>query len=123
MSTRILEQNRRRARRKLAIRKNIYGTSDRPRLTVFKSARHIYVQIIDDVKGHTLVSASTQAKDVRPAVKNGGNMTAAKQIGESIAEKALAAGIKAVVFDRNGFRYHGRLRALADAARQKGLQF
>lgn len=123
MSTRILEQNRRRARRKLAIRKNIYGTPDRPRLTVFKSARHIYVQIIDDVKGHTLVSASTQAKDVRSAVKYGGNMTAAKQIGESIAEKALAAGIKAVVFDRNGFRYHGRLRALADAARQKGLQF
>lgn len=123
MSTRILKSVQRRERRKMAIRKNVYGTTERPRLTIFKSARHIYAQIIDDVKGHTIVASSTVAKELQEAIKYGGNMTAAKQVGEKLAEKAIAAGIKAVVFDRNGYRYHGRLRALADAARQKGLQF
>lgn len=123
MSTRILKSVQRRERRKMAIRKNVYGTTERPRLTIFKSARHIYAQIIDDVKGHTIVASSTVAKELQEAIKYGGNMTAAKQVGEKLAEKAIAAGIKSVVFDRNGYRYHGRLRALADAARQKGLQF
>jgi large subunit ribosomal protein L18 len=123
MSIRALEKICRRERRKHAVRKNIFGTTERPRLSIFKSARHIYAQVIDDVRGHTLVAASTMEKDLKTAFKNGGNATAAKQVGEKLAEKALAAGIKSVVFDRNGFRYHGRLRALADAARQKGLQF
>ena len=92
-------------------------------MTVFRSARHIYVQVIDDMAGRTLVSASTIAKDVRDKVKAGGNKDAAKAVGDVVAERALAAGIKKLVFDRNGYKYHGRLQALADAAREKGLEF
>jgi large subunit ribosomal protein L18 len=95
------------------------GTTERPRLNVYRSLNHIYAQVIDDQKGETLVSASTlQAK-----AKTGGNVAAAKEIGKSIAELAVAKGIKRVVFDRGGFLYHGRVKALADAAREAGLEF
>ena len=119
----ILKKRAGRVRRKNSIRKNVFGTHERPRLTVFRSSKHIYVQIIDDLDGKTLVSTSTVAKDLRDKIKFGGNAEAAKAVGVHLAEKAVAAGITQVVFDRNGFRYHGRLKALADAAREKGLVF
>jgi len=101
------------------IRAKLSGTGERPRLNVYRSLNHIYAQVIDDQKGETLVSASTlQAK-----AKTGGNVAAAKEIGKSIAELAVAKGIKRVVFDRGGFLYHGRVKALADAAREAGLEF
>jgi large subunit ribosomal protein L18 len=101
------------------IRQKLAGTAERPRLNVYRSLNHIYVQVIDDQKGETLVSASTlQAKS-----KTGGNVAAAKEIGKTIAEQAVAKGIKRVVFDRGGFLYHGRVKALADAAREAGLEF
>jgi len=101
------------------IRKKMAGTAERPRLNVYRSLNHIYAQVIDDQKGETLVSASTlQAK-----AKTGGNVAAAKEIGKSIAEQAVAKGIKRVVFDRGGYLYHGRVKALADAAREAGLEF
>ena len=102
-----------RVRRHARVRKNISGTAERPRLNVFRSAKHIYAQVIDDVKGVTLVSASSMDKDVEGA----------KAIGQKVAEKALAAGIKAVVFDRGGYVYHGRVAALAEGAREGGLEF
>jgi large subunit ribosomal protein L18 len=101
------------------IRAKLAGTPERPRLNVYRSLNHIYVQVIDDRKGETLVSASTlEAKS-----KTGGNVAAAKEIGKAIAEKAVAKGIKQVVFDRGGYLYHGRVKALADAARAAGLEF
>ncbi|MBM4051559.1 MAG: 50S ribosomal protein L18 [Planctomycetes bacterium] len=109
-----------RSRRKKGIRKRIQGTPDRPRLTVFRSLKHIYVQVIDDYAGRTLVSAST--RDVDGAAP-GGNSTAAATVGKAVAERAMKAGVQKVVFDRNGFRFHGRIKALADAARTAGLQF
>ncbi|MBF0187547.1 MAG: 50S ribosomal protein L18 [Magnetococcales bacterium] len=96
---------------------------DRMRLTIFRSARHIYAQIIDDAEGKTLVSASTVEKEMRSKIKNGGNTDAAATIGQTIAERALKADIKRVVFDRSGFLYHGRTRKLAEAAREGGLEF
>lgn len=111
-----------RERRKLRIRKKVHGTKDRPRMSVFKSARHISVQVIDDEAGSTVVSASTY-EGAKEAKKNFGNCMAAKAIGEAIAERAKSKGIEQVVFDRNGYRYHGRVKVLADAARQKGLKF
>ena len=122
-STRIAVKNIRRARRKADVRKGLYGTAERPRLSVFKSARHIYAQIINDADGKTICAASTVSKDIRAAIKYGGNSLAARQVGAALADKAIAAGVKAIVFDRNGFRFHGRLKALAEAAREKGLQF
>lgn len=103
------------------IRKKIRGTADRPRLAVFRSIQHIYVQVIDDAAGRTLVSASSVQKDA--PTKSGGNVAAAAEIGKLVAEKAVKAGIKQVVFDRGGHRYHGRVKALADAARKAGLEF
>jgi large subunit ribosomal protein L18 len=101
------------------IRQKLAGTAERPRLNVYRSLNHIYAQVIDDEKGETLVSASTlQLKQ-----KNGGNVAAAKQIGKAVAEKAAAKGIKHVVFDRGGYLYHGRVKALADGAREAGLEF
>jgi len=101
------------------IRRKLSGTGERPRLNVYRSLNHIYAQVIDDQKGETLVSASTlQAKS-----KTGGNVAAAKEIGKTIAEQAVAKGIKKVVFDRGGYLYHGRVKALADAAREAGLEF
>ncbi len=109
-----------RVRRHKRVRKNISGTAERPRLNVFRSAKHIYAQIIDDVKGVTLVAASSMDKDFDGY---GGNVEGAKKVGMKIAEKASAAGIKAVVFDRGGYVYHGRVAALAEGAREGGLEF
>jgi len=110
---------RRRVRVRNAIRKN----SDRVRLSVFRSGRHIYAQIIDDTAGHTLAAASSVESDLRTALKSGADKEAAAVVGKKLAERALAAGVEAVVFDRGAYRYHGRVRALADAAREAGLQF
>jgi large subunit ribosomal protein L18 len=101
------------------IRAKMSGTSERPRLNVYRSLNHIYVQVIDDAQGVTLVSAST----VSSKVKTGGNVAAAKEIGKLVAERAQEKGIKKVVFDRGGYLYHGRIKALADAAREAGLEF
>jgi large subunit ribosomal protein L18 len=116
-------KNKLRLKRKVSIRKKIFGTPERPRMSVFKSHKNIYVQIIDDTEGKTLVSASTLDKDVRSEIPYGGNKEAAKKIGEYIAKKAKEKNITKVVFDRNGFRYHGRIKELADAARANGLEF
>lgn len=110
-------------KRKTRVRKKIRGTTDRPRLNVFKSARHIYAQIIDDTTGITLVSASTVQDGTGYSVKYTGNVEAAKHVGATIAKKALEKNISSVVFDRNGFLYHGRVKALADSARENGLSF
>jgi large subunit ribosomal protein L18 len=104
------------------IRKKVQGTSERPRLNVYRSVNHIYVQLIDDLAGKTLLAASS-AVGKKGQRKTGGNVAAAKEIGKSIAEKAKAKGISKVVFDRGGYLYHGRVKALADAAREAGLQF
>lgn len=111
------------ATKKSRIRKNVEGTSERPRLSVYRSEKHIYGQIVDDLKGHTLVSASTVGGDLAKQVESLSPMDAAKAVGEALATKAIAAGVTKVVFDRNGRRYGGRLQALAEAARAKGLQF
>jgi large subunit ribosomal protein L18 len=110
----------RRARRKAGIRKTMLGVPSRPRLSVFRSLGHIYAQVIDDLKGHTLASASTREKGVAAA---GDKKTGAAAVGKAVAAKAIAVGVKEVVFDRNGYRYHGRVKALADAAREGGLKF
>ncbi|HOV87352.1 MAG TPA: 50S ribosomal protein L18 [Syntrophobacteraceae bacterium] len=112
-----------RQRRKKRIRKKIAGTAERPRLSVFRSDKHIYAQVIDDTRGQTLVAASTLSPEYREASSSKGKVEAAKKVGELVAVKALEKGISSVVFDRNGFIYHGRVRALADAARQAGLNF
>jgi large subunit ribosomal protein L18 len=110
-------------RRKYHVRKKVFGTPDRPRLTVFRSNRHIYAQIIDDIAGATLVSASTTAKGLRDQLPKGGNKKAAQIVGEAIAKQALGVGIKCVCFDRNRYKFHGRTKALAEAARKVGLAF
>ncbi len=108
--------------RHASLRRRMHGTAERPRLCVFRSARHIYAQIIDDTRGHTLVAASSCDPDLR--TKNDGTKTdSAGVVGELIASRALEENIKAVVFDRGGYKYHGRVAALADAAREKGLSF
>jgi len=104
------------------IRKKMQGTAERPRLNVYRSLNHIYVQVIDDLNGKTLVSAST-AEGKREERRTGGNVTSAKAVGKTIAERAKAKGVTKVVFDRGGYIYHGRVKALADAAREAGLQF
>ena len=111
-----------RLRRKKYVRKRVTGTSQRPRLAVFRSAKHIYAQVIDDERGVTLVAASSVMPELKGSV-SGGNKDGASAVGKAIAEKAIAAGVKDVVFDRGGFRYHGRVAALADAAREAGLNF
>jgi large subunit ribosomal protein L18 len=111
------------AKRHYRIRRKIYGTADRPRLAVHKSNKHIYAQLIDDDAKITLVSASTLEKSMRDEIANGGNVDAAKQVGKLLAERAREKGIEVVVFDRGGFLYHGRIAALADAAREGGLLF
>jgi len=112
-----------RERRKLRIRRKISGTSEQPRLSVFRSAKHIYAQVVDDAAGSTLAHASTLSRDVRGEVGEATKLDAAKKVGASIAKLLLAKGISKVVFDRNGYLYHGRIRALADAAREAGLKF
>jgi len=111
-------------RRQFRTRKNIFGTPERPRLSVFRSDKHIYAQLIDDYAGKTLLSVASTSGELRGAeLKNGGNIAAARKVGQAIAEKAKAAGVTKVAFDRGGRMYHGRIKALADAAREGGLQF
>ncbi len=112
-----------RRRRKMRVRKGVYGTAERPRLTVFRSLKHVYAQIIDDTVGRTLVSASTADKALKGDVKYGGNKAAAEKVGTRLAELAKAKGISRVAFDRNGYKFHGRIKALADSARKGGLAF
>jgi large subunit ribosomal protein L18 len=116
------EKDRKRTKRKGSIRKRINGTADRPRLTVFRSAKHIYAQAIDDVTGHVLASAGDLDPGVRESL-SGPKKSKARQIGKVIGEKLMAKKISAVVFDRNGFIYHGRVKEVADGAREAGLQF
>ena len=115
-----LSKLQRRQRIKHRIRKVVYGTATKPRLSVFRSNKEIYAQLVDDVKGTTLVSVSSRDKDLETT---GTKSETAKTVGKAIAEKAVKAGIESVVFDRNGFLYHGRVKALADAAREAGLKF
>jgi len=112
-----------RKKRQVRVRRKVMGSPGRPRLCVFRSAKHIYAQIIEDTTGTTLVSASTVVKAVAGDLQSSGNVAAAKHVGKKIAEQALAKNITQVVFDRNGFLYHGRIKALADAAREAGLSF
>jgi len=112
-----------RQRRKCRVRRKAYGTSDRPRLSVFRSLKHVYSQIIDDVSGRTLASASTRSPELRSELAYGGNVKAAQRVGETIAKRALGAGVSKVVFDRAGYNYHGRVKALAESARKAGLKF
>jgi len=112
-----------RLRRRKRIRKKISGTDKRPRLSVFRSLKHIYAQIINDEESITLISACTLSPEIREQIKYGGNIAAAKIVGELIARKALEKGIKTIVFDRGGYIYHGRVKMLAEAARESGLQF
>jgi len=113
-----------RQRRKKRVRRRLQGTSERPRLSVFRSAKHIYAQVIDDTTARTLLAVSSLSKEVKPQLQGkGGNKEGAAVIGGSIAKRALEQGIKKVVFDRSGFLYHGRIKALAEAARQNGLEF
>jgi len=111
------------SRRKYHVRKKISGTPDRPRLSVFRSNRHIYAQIIDDTASATLVSASTRAKALRDSLSNAGGKKAAQAVGEAVAKQALAVGIKCICFDRNRYKFHGRIKELAEAARKAGLVF
>ena len=112
-----------RARRHRRVRKKVFGTSEKPRLNVYKSIKHIYAQIIDDLAGVTLASASSCSKNLRGELSKGGNRKAAEAVGVAIAKQAMGVGIKCVSFDRNRYRYHGRVRALAEAARKTGLVF
>lgn len=117
------DKNKARKRRHLRVRKKLVGTTERPRLNVFRSSKHIYAQLIDDTKGVTLVSASTVDPELRGSIAHGGNIEAATKVGELVAKRALAKGYKKVVFDRGGYIYHGRVQALAEAAREAGLEF
>jgi len=119
----MISRNENRKRRHWRVRKKVCGTGERPRLNVFRSKRHIYAQIIDDVDGHTLAAASSLDPALRASLSSGGNREAARKVGELIAERALDRGITKVIFDRGGYLYHGRVRELADAAREKGLIF
>ena len=122
----IVTKEDRRVRIKLRLRKRIHGRAERPRLSVFRSVGHMYVQVVDDLRGETIAAASTIEPTLKAAMTSGvrgGNKAGAELVGRTIAERLLAKGIKKVVFDRNGFLYHGRVRAVADAARQAGLEF
>ena len=123
---RIKTKEDRRDRIKYRIRRRVQGTVERPRLTVFRSVGHIYVQVVDDATGRTIASASTVEPGVKgalPQKATGGNIEGAKAIGKTIAERLIGQGVKRVVFDRNGFLYHGRVKAVAEAAREAGLEF
>ena len=112
-----------RAKKHMKIRNRFSGTAERPRLAVFRSNNHVYEQVIDDVNGTTLVSASTLEKDIKAELKNTDDQAAATKVGDVVAKRALEKGIKAVVFDRGGYIYHGKVKALAEAAREAGLEF
>jgi large subunit ribosomal protein L18 len=111
------------SRRKFHVRKKVQGTPERPRLSVFRSNRHIYAQLIDDIAGLTLASASTKIKTIRDKLAKTGNKKAAEIVGEAVAKQALGVGIKCVCFDRGPYKFHGRVKALADAARKAGIAF
>jgi large subunit ribosomal protein L18 len=117
------DKNKVRKIRHLRVRKKLHGTAERPRLNVYRSNKHIYAQIIDDQKGITLVSASTLDAELKGSIENGGNVDAAQKVGALIAKRAKEKGITSVVFDRGGYLYHGRVKALADSAREAGLEF
>jgi large subunit ribosomal protein L18 len=117
------QKHKRQLRRRHHVRSRITGTAERPRLTVFRSSKHIYAQLIDDLTGVTLAAASTNTKDLRDGIKYGGNVKAAVAVGKKLAEDAKTKGIQKAAFDRGHYRYHGRIKALADAAREGGLQF
>lgn len=117
------KRERSRVRRHHRVRLRVYGTPDRPRMNVFRSNAHLYAQVIDDTTGKTLVSASTLDKEIKGNLKSGANLAAAVAVGRLVAERALKANLKAVVFDRGGYRFHGRIKALAEASREKGLKF
>jgi large subunit ribosomal protein L18 len=119
----MIDKKRQLERRKQRVRKRVFGTQERPRLNVFRSKSHIYAQIIDDRKGHTIVSASSLDPTLRTSLKSGGTIEAAKAVGKLLAERAKAAKVHAVVFDRGGRLYHGRIKALAEASREGGLKF
>ncbi len=119
----VSKRERSRVRRHHRVRLRVYGTPDRPRLNVFRSNAHLYAQVIDDTTGRTLVSASTLDKEIKGKLKSGANLAAAVAVGRLVAERALKANLKAVVFDRGGYRFHGRIKALAEASREKGLKF
>jgi large subunit ribosomal protein L18 len=116
-------KHRRQLRRRNHVRRNITGTPERPRLSVFRSSKHIYAQLIDDLQGVTLAAATSNSPDLRTNVPYGGNVKAAVVVGKKLAEAAKAKGITKAAFDRGHYRYHGRVKALADAAREGGLQF
>jgi len=118
-----LSREAHRRRIHLRMRKRVAGTSERPRLCVHRTTRHIRAQVIDDLTGRTIVAASSLDKEVRDVIKGGGNVAASKVVGKIIAERAKAKGVDKVVFDRGGYQYHGRVQALADSAREAGLQF
>jgi large subunit ribosomal protein L18 len=117
----VKEKHAKHRKRRLRIRRQLSGTAERPRLAVFRSDKHIYVQVIDDLAGKTLAAASTLSKELKGF--EGGKLDRAKAVGKLVAEKAKGAGVGKVVFDRGGFRYHGRIKAVADAARESGLDF
>ncbi|MFN3531952.1 MAG: 50S ribosomal protein L18 [Candidatus Brocadia sp.] len=119
----IKEKIRKRARRHLRIRRKVIGTGERPRLSVCRTLKHIYCQIINDIEGKTLAAASTQSPDIRAQIKYGGNVKAAEIVGKKIAEEAKSKGITKVVFDKGGYKYHGRIKALAESARKHELSF
>ncbi len=116
-------RNERRLKRHARVRKNVFGTPEKPRMCVYRSNKNISVQIIDDVNGNTICSASSLDKELKAQIANGGNKEAAKQVGQAIGERAIAKGIKQVAFDRGGYLYHGRVKELADGAREAGLEF
>ena len=120
---RIEDRKRTRQARRKRIRGRIQGTPQKPRLSVFRSARHIYAQIVDDGLGAVLASASTMDKQIRETLETGGNMDAAREVGKLLADRATNKKIETVAFDRGGFKYHGRVKALAEAAREGGLKF
>jgi large subunit ribosomal protein L18 len=112
-----------RLKRKKRIRKKVFGSQEQPRLCVFRSTRHIYAQIIDDSAGHTLATASSMEKDSKQHLEKGNKIAIAKHIGKTVAKRSMEKGVKKVVFDRNGFLYHGRVKAVSDGAREAGLKF
>lgn len=116
-------KNEKRKKVHTRIRRKISGRPERPRVCIFRSLKHFSVQVIDDLSGTVLVSASTNDKELRPRVGNGGNVSAAKEVGKVLAERAIAKGIRSIVLDRGGYLYHGRIKAFAEAARESGLQF
>jgi len=122
-SVRKVSRNIHRRRIHRRVRVKVSGTAERPRLCVFRSSTHLYAQVIDDAAGRTLVAASSVDKEMRKQIQGGGNVAAAKIVGQAVAARARAKGIAKVVFDRGGYRYHGRVKALAEAAREAGLKF